>query len=55
MALSDEQIREMIKKNRHRLTKTITRCFYEDEWQERVADEDELFKFIKEVLEANGN
>lgn len=48
--MSDDELKKLINKHRGSFTKRITRCFYEDEWEETVANEEAIFKFIKEVV-----
>jgi hypothetical protein len=49
--MSDDEIKEIIKKHRNNLTLTRERCFYEDCWMETVLDDEAVFRMIKEILE----
>lgn len=48
--MKKEEIREIVEKNKHKLTKTVTRCFYEDEWQEVQTDVDAVCALVEECL-----
>lgn len=48
--MTDNELKELIKKNAHRFTETYTRYWYEDEWRETRANQAEIFNFIKEYI-----
>ena len=49
-ALTESQITALITKHRNDLTEVVTRCFYEDEWQETRVNADAVRRLILDVV-----
>lgn len=48
--VTDQQLRALIEKHRLNLIMDRHRVFYEDEWIERVVDEEGVLALLKEAL-----
>lgn len=48
--VTDQQLRALIEKHRLNLLMDRHRVFYEDEWIERVVDEEGVLALLKEAL-----